>query len=199
VTIKFLEYGITPYSLALIDMDIALEAVQDGANECVFIMEHNALYSAGRSFVHSDFTGCINIPIYYPKRGGRVTVHSLGQLIIYPIINLKHRNINISEYIHMLEMWIIRVLKNFQIDAFCSDKGRGIWTSFGKIGFIGIGISKGVSYHGVCLNISNDLSLFNSIIPCGINNIQITSIKEIFSNKINMQIVIQNLVKSSPF
>ena len=185
------------YLLSLIDMEIAHENVLNGAEECVFITEHEGVYSAGKSSENSDFLLKPNFPIYHPKRGGRVTVHSPGQIVIYPIINLKKRGITVSEYILLLENWMIEVLAKFCIKGHLSDQGIGVWAQGAKIGFVGIRIEKGVSSHGICLNVSNDLDCFDTIIPCGINNIKITSIEKIISKKIEVSEVAKEFILTS--
>lgn len=197
---KFIKYeGLTNYSISLIDMEIAQENVLSGSEECVFVLEHEALYSAGKSFEIKDFLLISDIPIYYPKRGGRVTIHSPGQLVLYPIINLKNRDINVRSYVEILEKWIIDVLKKFDIEAYLSEDGIGVWTKGSKIGFVGIRIEKGVSSHGLCLNVSNDLDLFNAIIPCGINNAHITSMEKVLNKKIKVNDVAKKFIEMSPF
>lgn len=178
---------VTLYSVSLLDMEMACENVLNGAEESVFVVEHEGVYSAGKSFEPSDFIGFCEYPIYYTKRGGRVTVHNVGQVVVYPILDLKKRNLNVSHYVSMLERWMIAVLDKFKIRADLSDEGIGVWLEGSKIGFIGIRVEKGVSMHGLCLNVNNDLYPFEKIIPCGINNVSITSIQNIFGHKIDIQ------------
>ncbi|MDR1365271.1 MAG: lipoyl(octanoyl) transferase LipB [Holosporales bacterium] len=181
--IKFIDYGLSKYSIAMLDMQIAHDAVVNGGAELVFITEHEAMYSAGKSFAEEDFLEPPRHPVYYPNRGGRVTVHAEGQIVVYPIINLRKRNLNISNYVSMLERWMIDVLKMFHIDARASDRGIGVWIRDSKIGFVGVCVRNGVSSHGVCLNVSNDLSMFNSITPCGITGLSVTSVSEVTGGK----------------
>ncbi len=180
--IRFINLGITKYPIVLIDMEIAQESVAHGADECIFITEHEALYSAGKSFELRDFIMNPKYPVYFPKRGGRVTVHSPGQLVIYPVINLKKRNLNVHEYVELLESWIMKSLNELNINSHLSEKGVGVWVDDCKIGFIGIRIEHGITTHGLCLNVSNDLAMFNAIVPCGINGVKITSIEKLNKN-----------------
>ncbi|MDR3224563.1 MAG: lipoyl(octanoyl) transferase LipB [Holosporales bacterium] len=196
--IRFIKYGFSKYSIALLDMEMAHEAIVNGADECIFITEHDALYSAGKSFEPKDFVEIPDAPIYYPNRGGRVTVHAPGQLVVYPIINLRKHKINISKYVCILENLIISILKKFNICGIITDKGKGVWVDNCKIGFIGIGVKSGVTSHGFCINISNDLNMFNKIIPCGIDEVKITSISEILGCQVNMDCVIQHLLECLP-
>jgi lipoyl(octanoyl) transferase len=199
----FTLYGITRYSIALMDMEILTEGVMNGQEERIIITEHDAVYTAGKSFESNDFLkDCY--PLYYTKRGGRVTVHSTGQIVVYPIIDLERRQLGVGDYVALLEEWIINVLDKFSVNAFRSDRGIGIWTQEGnrtglmKIGFIGIRIVKGIASHGFCININNDLGLFDAIIPCGIDNVGITSLKSILGYEIEMEDVITAIVQTCP-
>lgn len=199
MSIRFINLGLTKYPIAMLEMDIALDQVKNGGEECVLITEHESLYSAGKSFELKDFITKPRFPIYFPKRGGRVTVHSPGQLVIYPIINLKKRNLNVSSYVELLEFWIIDVLAKFGIKGELSSKGIGIWIENAKVGFIGIRIEHGITSHGLCLNVSNDLTMFNSIIPCGIAGLSITSLEKAKNERIEMQRIIEAFIASTPF
>jgi lipoyl(octanoyl) transferase len=181
-------------------MDIAREAISKGAPECVFVVEHKRMYSVGKSSKTEDFTKIPNAKIYYTNRGGRITVHSQGQIVIYPIINLKKRGLNITNYVKILEDWMVRVLEKFKLHSKRSNKGIGVWISnIEKIGFIGIRVEHGITSHGLCLNVSNELALFDAIIPCGINEIQITSMMKILGKTPRINEVAEMFIANSPF
>jgi lipoate-protein ligase B len=178
--VKFINCGRVKYSIALIDMKVAAEAVRDGQDECVFLTEHENLYSVGKSSTPGDFLkSSPDLQIYYSDRGGMVTVHSPGQIVVYPIVNLAGRDMGVGQYVSILEEWMIRVLRICGIMSFTSDRGRGVWTDSGKIGFVGIRVERGVSHHGLCMNVSNDLTLFEGIVPCGMKGLSVTSIERI--------------------
>jgi lipoyl(octanoyl) transferase len=198
MALRFIDYGLSKYPIAMLDMQIAHEEVAAGGDECVFMTEHEAMYSAGKSFVEEDFLRPPHYPIYYPNRGGRVTVHAGGQIVIYPIINLRRRNMSISHYVRILEDWMIEVLKMFHVDAYTSDRGIGVWTCGAKIGFIGVRVRRGVSSHGLCLNVSNDLSMFEAIVPCGITGLSITSLMEAIGRSTQMADVKAAFIKAAP-
>ncbi len=183
---RFIRSGLTRYPISLIDMEIAHEGVKDGKEESIFIVEHEALYSAGKSFEASDFLKAPKAPIYFPSRGGRITVHSEGQIVIYPILDLFKRNLNVSQYVALLEQWIIDVLMGFGIKSERSEKGIGVFVNNQKIGFVGIKISRGITLHGLCLNVSNDLKLFEYILPCGLQNTPITSISKLLGHHVEI-------------
>ncbi|MDR2598627.1 MAG: lipoyl(octanoyl) transferase LipB [Holosporales bacterium] len=215
---RFIEQDLTEYCLSLIDMEISVESVQGGADEVVFITEHPEVYTAGRSFEPSDFLGKKSNEgrVYYPNRGGRVTIHSPGQIVIYPIINLGKRGIGVIEYVRELEAWIIRILEKFGVRSFKSAEGIGVWAGplpkpseaelsersineSGKIGYVGVRISKGISSHGFCINISNDLDLFRWIVPCGLVDARITSLFKIIDRNIPIKTVSKAVIETCRF
>ncbi|MDR1609694.1 MAG: lipoyl(octanoyl) transferase LipB [Holosporales bacterium] len=198
MALKFIDYGLSQYSVALLDMQIAREGVVSGGDEYVFMTEHEAMYSSGRSFMGEDFLKTPHYPVYYPNRGGRVTVHSEGQIVVYPIINLAKRGMSISDYVKALEDWMIEILKMFQVDAHTSERGIGAWVGDAKIGFIGVQIRGGVSSHGLCLNVSNDLAMFECIIPCGIPGLSVTSLSEVAGRSIAMADVKAAFIQAVP-
>lgn len=199
MSIRFINLGLTKYPIAMLEMGIVIENVKNGNEECILITEHEALYSAGKSYDSSDFITLPKYPVYFPQRGGRVTVHAPGQLVIYPIIDLKKRNLNVSSYIRLLEFWIIHALNKMNVKSILSNEGVGIWIEDSKVGFIGVRIEHGIAFHGLCLNVSNDLSMFNSIIPCGINNLKITSLEKYLNKTIDMNEVIRSFIETNPF
>ena len=196
---RYINLGLTKYPVAMLEMSIAIENVRLGNEECILITEHESLYSAGKSFDPKDFIARPKFPIYFPKRGGRVTIHNPGQLVIYPIINLKKRNLNVSAYVRLLECWIMAALNGLNIKSELSEQGIGVWINGAKAGFIGVRIEHGITSHGLCLNVSNDISMFNSIVPCGINGVRITSLEISQNRKFAMSNVINAFLKTSPF
>ena len=133
------------------------------------------------------------IPIYNTGRGGKLTWHGPGQRIIYFIINLKRRSLDIRRFVNNIEQFIISSLSNLDIKAYKKNKIVGIWTldknkNEAKIGSLGLRVSKGIIYHGLSINVSCDLSNFNNIDPCGIKDSRVTSIKSL-KNVTNKKVV----------
>ena len=153
--------------------------------EEVWFLEHEKVFTAGSSSPKNLKEKSINkIPLINVNRGGKLTYHGPGQLIIYPILNIKKRKINIIEYINLLEEICIKVFKNNSIKLFRKkEKNRGLWTSKNKIHkkiiFIGLRYSKGVIYHGLSINFNNNLIDFRKINPCGLDKNEISSLKEL--------------------
>lgn len=185
---KFL-FGNNNFTISLLEMDIIHEEVVKGSEEYTVIQEYKNICTAGKSFESCDLIGP-DLNVYYINRGGGFTIHSTGQLVLYPIINLKKRGISVHQFVFLLEQWMIDVLAELGINSNRSDKGVGVWVNQSKIGFVGIRIERGVSKHGICLNISNDLTQFAKIVPCGLKNIKITSIKNEISKNLPLDTII---------
>ena len=156
--------------------------------EEVWFLEHEKVFTAGSSSPKDLKEKSINkIPLIHVNRGGKLTYHGPGQLIIYPILNIKKRKINIIEYINLLEEICIKVFNNNSIKLFRKkEKNRGLWTSKNnihkKIIFIGLRYSKGVIYHGLSINFNINLIEFRRIDPCGLDGNEISSLKELNIN-----------------
>lgn len=110
------------------------------------------------------------------RRGGGTTVHNPGQLVIYPILNLQEQGLCIRDYIRKLEMIGAELLKPFGINSEGKKDFPGLWIDNRKIASIGVRVSRFTTYHGMAINIHNDLSLFDAIVPCGLKNVEITSV-----------------------
>ena len=155
---------------------------ENRANELIWILEHDHLYTAGTSFKENEIIDK-TIKIIKTNRGGKITYHGPGQLICYFVIDLKKRKKDIRKFISLIEKTIIKTLKLYNIDAFPDKENIGIWYkdnySVKKIAAIGVRVSKWIAYHGFSINISNDLKKYDSIIPCGIKDRGITNLKEI--------------------
>jgi len=168
-------------------------------NELLWILEHKTAYTAGISSSSKDIINK-KIKIIKTKRGGKITIHSPGQKVVYFVLNLNKRKKDIRKLINNIENCIIEILKYYGVQSFADRKNIGIWTSNKnrekKIAAIGIRVKKWVAYHGFCINVSNDLSKYKNIVPCGIKNKGVTSLKKIgitrYSNIDN--IIIKNFL-----
>ena len=154
-------------------------------NEEIWFLEHQKIFTAGSSTSKEFIKRSINnIPVLKINRGGKVTFHGPGQLVIYPILNLKKRKLNIIKYIDEIENICIDVFKRNSITLYKKkEKNRGLWLlnkkEYKKIIFIGLRYSKGVIFHGLSINIENDLKDFKRISPCGLDANDISSLKEL--------------------
>ncbi|WP_323738885.1 lipoyl(octanoyl) transferase LipB [Candidatus Trichorickettsia mobilis] len=175
--------GISDYQQTIELMEDTVASVISGTvDETIYLLEHNEVYTAGSSFKVNELLNSNEIPVVYTGRGGKFTYHGKGQRIIYPVLNLSiaRRSKDLKLYIHMLENWIINVLRQIDIEAFTIHNKVGIWVRHlgqeAKIAAIGIRVRKWVTYHGIAVNISTDLKKFSGIIPCGIEGGQTVSL-----------------------
>ena len=146
--------------------------------ELLWILEHKTVYTGGTSSNQKDLINK-KIKIIKTNRGGKYTVHSPGQKIIYFVINLNKRKKDIRKLINQIENGIINILKEHKILSYADKKNIGIWVNDKKIAAIGIRVRKWIAYHGFSLNISNDLRKYEEIIPCGIKDKGVTSLKDL--------------------
>ena len=150
--------------------------------ELLWILEHNAIYTGGTSSDKKDIVDK-KIKIQKTNRGGKYTCHGPGQKVVYIVLNLNKRKKDIRVLLNKIENCIIQILKEMNIKSFKDKKNIGIWVkdkkNSKKIAAIGIRVKKWVAFHGFALNINNDLSMYEKIIPCGIRNKGITSLKEL--------------------
>jgi len=173
-----------PYPDAIAEMEERNSAVQSGTeDELIWLLEHPPLYTAGTSSDPAELLSA-QFPVFETGRGGRHTYHGPGQRVGYIILDLKRRSADVRGFVHALENWVIAALGEFGVAARAVEGRVGIWcdTPAGqeaKIGAIGIRIRRWVTMHGFSVNIDPDLSHFSGIVPCGISEYPVTSLKEL--------------------
>ena len=178
------------YSIKPVDYYRSMKILEKRANdvflnkkkELLWILEHKAIYTGGTSSDKKDIIDT-KIKIKKTNRGGKYTCHGPGQKVIYIVLNLNKRKKDIRILLNKIENCIIQILKDINIKSFKDKKNIGIWVKYKKktkkIAAIGIRIKKWVAFHGFALNINNDLSMYKKIIPCGIKDKGVTSLKEL--------------------
>jgi len=167
-------------------MKILEKRVQDvyvgKKDELLWVLEHKPVYTAGVSSKNADLLDK-KINIIKTNRGGKHTFHGKGQKVIYFVLNLNKRGKDIRKLITNIELCIVDILKEYKIESYPDKKNIGIWVgqkkNSKKIAAVGIKVRKWIAYHGFALNVYNDLSKYNKIIPCGIKNKGITNLKEL--------------------
>ena len=156
--------------------------------ELIWTLEHEEIYTAGTSYSENEILDK-SIKLFKTNRGGKITYHGPGQLICYFVIDLRKRNKDIRKFISLIEKSIIDALKFYNIKTFADKKNIGIWyndnSNIKKVGAIGVRVSKWIAYHGFSININTDLNKYNSIIPCGIKNKGVTTLKKIVNQDYN--------------
>ena len=164
------------YKKAMLFLNKRVEEVKFGKNkEIVWILEHPTTYTAGVSFNKNEILDN-KIVVVKTNRGGKITLHNPNQKIVYFVINLNKRKKDIRKFINCIEKSIIEFLKIYKIKGKKDKKNIGIWVKNKKIAAIGLRVSRWVVYHGCSINIANNLNQYSKIIPCGLDNKDITSI-----------------------
>lgn len=166
------------YPEALAQMEARVEAIaRHEAPELVWLLEHPPLITAGTSAGEGELLVSDRFPVFETGRGGRYTYHGPGQRVGYVMLDLKARGGDVRKFVHDLEEWLIRTLAGFGVEAGRREGRIGVWVARpdkgegyeDKIAALGIRVRKGVTFHGVSLNVAPDLSHFSAITPCGIS------------------------------
>lgn len=171
-------------------MEARAAAIAAGeADECIWLLEHPPLYTAGTSARVEDLTDPERFPVYPSKRGGQYTYHGPGQRVVYVMLDVGKRGHDVRRFVQQLEDWVIRALAEFNLTGHIRCGRVGVWierpdkprTTTGeiaedKIAAIGIRLRKWVSFHGISINVEPDLEHFTGIVPCGITEHGVTSL-----------------------
>jgi len=169
--------------------------------DIILFLEHPTVFTLGRRggldhlLVSEEFLKTSGIPIVHVERGGNITFHGPGQLVAYPIVNLKAHNIGVVDFVDALEDVMLGTVRTWGIAAERSPANRGIWVGNNKMGSIGLAIRKGISFHGLALNVNIDLTPFSWIQPCGLQGVCMTSMKQELGGELSMDDVCATLKK----
>ncbi len=173
-------------------MEVRVEAIFSGAaDECIWLCEHPALYTAGTSAKSADLLRN-DLPVFESRRGGQYTYHGPGQRVAYVMLDLNRRGRDVRRFVSDLEEWIIRALDRFQVRGERREGRVGVWverpekprTPTGevaddKIAALGVRLRRWVSFHGISINVEPDLDHFSGIVPCGITQHGVTSLVDL--------------------
>jgi lipoate-protein ligase B len=161
--------------------------------DLLILLEHPHVITLGRRgnrghlIVSPEVLEAMKIPIFHVERGGDITYHGPGQMVVYPILNLKEYGYRIVRYIDQLEEVVLRVLRDFGIEGRRDPLNRGVWVAREKIASLGVAIKRWVSFHGFALNYETDLKYYDLINPCGLEGKKVTSMAEILGSKISRE------------
>lgn len=194
--LNILVWGLTDYNRALhLQQQLVEQVQQDKIPNTVLIIEHppvitlGARQSANKLLVDRETLAEKQIDVVDIRRGGGATAHNPGQLVFYPIIDLKQSNLDIVEYIRELEDIGIELLEQLGVSSRRRPGFPGLWAGSKKIASIGVHISKFVTYHGMAINIQNDLSIFDYFVPCGLDGVEMTSVLEQTGKQFSMSLL----------
>jgi len=175
---------LVPYKTAFAFLKKRVELVKKSkARELVWILEHPLTFTKGIRSKENEILDK-KIKVIKTNRGGKITIHNPGQKIVYFTLDLNRRKKDIKNLVKQMELCIISFLELHKIKSYADKKNIGIWVKDKKIAAIGIRVSNWVDYHGFSININNDLDHYKKIIPCGLDNTKVTSIKAEGKSKI---------------
>jgi lipoyl(octanoyl) transferase len=166
-------------ALALQEKIVAQKREDRGLEDELLLLEHEPVYTIGRTPDRSSLLGAEHLPypLFSINRGGQATYHGPGQLIGYPIVDLRRCGQDLHKYLRWLERLLIELLSEYGIAATQRGWLTGVWVEDRKIASIGVGVRHWITMHGFALNVCGDLSPFSHIVPCGINNVAMTSME----------------------
>jgi len=185
--------GLTDFREAEAWMETRVADIHTGeADECIWLVEHPALYTAGTSAKIADLTDPGRFPVYDTKRGGQYTYHGPGQRVAYTLLDVGKRGHDVRLFVQQLEAWVITALSEFNVTGAIRDGRVGVWVdrpdkplmesgniAEDKIAAIGIRLRKWISFHGISINVEPDLAHFDGIVPCGIKEHGVTSLVDL--------------------
>ena len=168
------------HALALQEKIVAQKRDDGALQDELILLEHEPVYTIGRTPDRSSLLGAAHLPhpLFSINRGGQATYHGPGQLMGYPIIDLRRCGQDLHKYLRWLEQLLIESLAQYGIAASRRESLTGVWVQNHKIASIGVGVRHWITMHGFALNVCGDLSPFDHIVPCGINNVAMTSIEK---------------------
>lgn len=196
--------GTISYKKAMyIQFKLLEKRINKEINDSLLLLEHPSTITMGRSgkksnlLISDSYLKSRDIKFFETSRGGDITFHGPGQIVCYPIIDLNHRTKDVHKYIRDLEEIIIETLKEFEVEGQRIDGLTGVWAKGCKIASIGVGIRRWTTYHGFAINVNTDLDFFNLIIPCGITDVEMTSLKRYndLEDKIEMDSVCKTIIE----
>jgi lipoate-protein ligase B len=171
-------------------------------DDILLFTEHNPVITMGRASSPKNVLSSAeelkkkNVELYVIERGGDVTFHGPGQLVIYPVLDLNHHGRDLHKYLRNLEKVIIGVLNAYGIEAGTKEGLTGVWADNHKLAAIGVAVSRWITYHGAALNVNTDLDYFKLINPCGITDHPVGSIKSALGEEVDLIDVMNRLEKS---
>lgn len=196
------DLGLVDYQKGLLLQERLLNSRKCGAiSDVLLLLQHPSVFTMGRSgiveniIVPEETLVKEGIPVFHTNRGGDITYHGPGQLVGYPILNLRENGLTVHQYVWDLEEIVIRTLADFGIGGQRISGRRGVWVGRQKICALGLRISREVSMHGFALNVNTNLKYFTYIIPCGITGVSITSVSKLLGHEVKIGEIQENLLR----
>jgi len=194
-SVYLIDLGVVPYGDAWSLQTRLVAARKDGVLEkdIFLFLEHPPVFTLGRRGgrdnlkVHDTFLASRGIEVVHIERGGDITYHGPGQLVVYPVMDLRKARLGIKDYVTALEEVMIRAAADQRVTAERNDLNRGVWVGMQKLGSIGIAVRHGIAFHGLAFNVNTDIEPFNWVNPCGLSGIHMTSLKQELGQEVPME------------
>lgn len=180
LTIRHL--GLMDYTPVWQEMQTFTESRHANTPDELWFLEHPPVFTLGRNGKQEHLHKTGDIPVIHVDRGGQVTYHGPGQLIAYPLLNIKRRQLGVQSLVKILEQSVIDLLADYSLSAERHEKAPGVYIDNRKLAALGLRIRKGCSFHGLSLNVDMDLSPFSMIDPCGYSGLEVTQLKDLGIN-----------------
>jgi lipoyl(octanoyl) transferase len=178
-TLKVRNCGLVDYARSWHDMQAFTDARTSTTPDEVWLLEHPPVYTLGRNGKREHLLNTGSIPVIRSDRGGQVTYHGPGQLVVYTLLDLKRRQLGVQSLVNRLEQAVIDLLAGHSISAQRRHKAPGVYVDGRKIAALGLRVRRGCSFHGLSLNVNMDLTPFNHINPCGYHDLQVTQLADL--------------------
>ena len=173
------DLGRQPYEPVWRAMQRFTDARDDATSDEVWVVEHDPVFTLGQAGKPEHVLMPGEIPVLHVDRGGQVTYHGPGQIVVYPLLDLKRLKIGVRDYVHRIEQAIIDTLAEWNIVAARRDGAPGVYVGDAKVAALGIRVRRGCTFHGLAFNIAMDLAPFHRINPCGYAGLQVTSMLDL--------------------
>jgi len=196
-----LNLGLMDYRKAWdLQHDLWSRRVEGELPDLLLLLEHPHVFTLGRRgnrshlIVSPEVLEAMKIPIFHVERGGDITYHGPGQMVVYPILDLKDYGYRLIRYIDQLEEVILHVLKDFGIEGRRDPSNRGVWVNSEKIASIGVAVKRWVSFHGFSLNYETDLKYFDLINPCGLVGKKMTTMAKVLGERVSKERLSERII-----
>ncbi|HID81133.1 MAG TPA: lipoyl(octanoyl) transferase LipB [Chromatiales bacterium] len=183
MSIEIIDLGTQDYQSVWQHMRDFTDTRTNKTNDQLWIVEHPSVFTLGQAGKPEHVLNPGDIPVIQTDRGGQVTYHGPGQLVIYLMVDLRRRKLGVRQLVNLIEQAIIKTLSDYNIESKTRPNAPGVYVDDAKIAALGLRVRKGCSYHGLSLNVDMDLEPFSRINPCGFPNLSVTQISELSTKK----------------
>ena len=173
------ELGLQPYEQVWQDMQLFTDQRSETTADELWLLQHSPVYTLGKNGKPDHILDAQDIPVIKSDRGGQVTYHGPGQVIVYTLLDLNRRRIGVRELVTRIENSVIELLEDYDIRANARKDAPGVYVEGRKIAALGLRVRKGCSFHGLALNVDMDLEPFSRINPCGYQGLEVTQLSEL--------------------